>query len=360
MPKKTSLYDAHVALNGHMVNFAGFMLPVRYESEMKEHQAVRKNVGLFDISHMGEFFVYGPDATKFLQKVLTNNIENLDPGQAQYTMLLNEQAGIIDDLIVYRLEDKFLLCVNASNIEKDFLWLRSQSSKFQVKLEDVSDKFALIALQGPKAIEVIKSITSDELPQKFAQKRIYLNGIESLVANTGYTGELGFEIFVNEQEANALWQLLLERGKDFGIKPCGLSSRDSLRLEAGLLLWGQDMDEHISPLEAGLMFAVDLEKDFIGKSSLLLKKEQGPQKKLMGFYLKDAGIARHENPVLDQQLKPIGVVTSGTYLPESKKAFGFLYINPSAKVDQEVLIDIRGRHVKAQIVKPKFLSLGAS
>ncbi len=360
MSKKTALYDSHLSLSGQMVEFSHTLLPVRYQSEAEEHKVVREDAGIFDISHMGEFFVSGADAATFLQKILTNNLEHLDFGQAQYTLLLNHEAGIIDDLIVYRLSgEKYLLCVNASNIEKDFSWIKEQSAGFNVEIEDASDKFSLIALQGPKALDILRSITTDELPLRFGHKYIYLNGIDCLMAHTGYTGEEGVEIFVKNDEAKALWDLLLERGRAFNLKPCGLSARDSLRLEAGLLLWGQDMDENTSPIDAGLMFAVDLSKDFIGHEVLVRKKQQGAQKKLMGFILKDRGVARHESPVLDQGQKHIGVVTSGTYLPEKKLAIGFAYVTPETKLGQDVFIDIRGRLAPAVMKKTKFLNNGA-
>lgn len=352
--KKTALYDSHLALNAHMVEFSSTLLPVRYQSEAEEHKAVREAVGLFDISHMGEFFVSGDDAKAFLQKLLTNNLDHLSDGQAQYTLLCNHDGGIIDDLIVYQLlSNRFLLCVNASNIEKDFKWIEKQVSG-RVNLENASDEISLIALQGPKTFELLSSIAKEEWPQRFAHRQTFLNGIDCLVAHTGYTGEEGVEIFVKNHEAKALWDLLLERGHEFGIRPCGLSARDSLRLEAGLLLWGQDMDEATNPVEAGLMFAVDLNKDFIGKNALMAKRAP-LKKKLRGFCLTDRGIARHGCPVLDKNLTQIGVVTSGSFIPEKKLAFGLAYVDEKTKLGQEVLIDIRGRYCPGIIQKPKFL-----
>lgn len=354
--KKTALYDRHLALNGQMVEFSDTLLPVRYSSETEEHKAVREAVGIFDISHMGEFFIGGDDKKEFLQKLLTNNLDRLAKDQAQYTLLLNPKGGIIDDLIIYQMPDKFLLCVNASNIEKDLLWIKEQALGFRVELHNASDDLSLIALQGPKSFELLRSITEEELPKRFYCRQIYLNGIDCLMAHTGYTGEEGVEIFVKNHEAKPLWDLLIERGQAFGIKPCGLAARDSLRLEAGLLLWGQDMDETISPLEAGLMFAVDLKKDFIGQPALLAQKKLGLSKKLMGFSLKDRGIARHNCSVLDSLGSQIGLVTSGSFLPEKKLAFGLAYLKPDLKVGQEIFIDIRGRKCPAIIQKPKFLS----
>lgn len=356
MAQKTALYDHHIALDGHMVEFAGTWLPVRYQSESAEHMAVRTKVGIFDISHMGEFFIEGIDAVRFLQKILTNDADSLAIGQAHYTLLLNDQAGIIDDLILYRLEsDRFLLCVNASNIDKDFLWIKKHAEGFQVSLENASAKFSLIALQGPKALPLLRSITKEELPSRFFAKNMSLGGHDCLVAHTGYTGEEGVEIFIENRDAIALWQLLLKKGEAFGITPCGLSARDSLRLEAGMMLWGQDMDENINPKEAGLMFAVAQKKDFNGKRALLTKIEQGVSKKLMGFCLEDRGIARHGAQVVDKDGAPLGVVTSGTFLPEKKIAIGFAYVSSKLALGQEVYIDIRGRASKAKLVKPRFL-----
>lgn len=353
--KKTPLYQCHLDTMGHMVEFAHTLLPVRYKSEKDEHEAVRQDVGLFDVSHMGEIKVSGTSAASFLQKLLSNNIEKLIDNQAQYTLLLNADGGIIDDLIVYRLkETEFLLCVNAANIEKDFHHIQSLAQKEpDLSITNVSDDYAQLALQGPKASSLLKELTHSELPQRFFIKQIEIAGISTLTARTGYTGEDGFEIFVAPTYAAKLWQTLLDKGASYSLKPCGLAARDSLRLFAGFLLCGQDMDETTTPLEAGLMFAVDLTKPgFLGKQALVKQKALGVPKKLMKFTMLDPGIARHNFAVYDQQNHKIGQVTSGTLIPKKSQAIGFAYIDAAyAHQGCEIGIDIRGRMAKAVLCK---------
>ncbi|HXW52955.1 MAG TPA: glycine cleavage system aminomethyltransferase GcvT, partial [Myxococcota bacterium] len=279
--KKTPLYSAHQALNAQFVEFASTLLPVRFHSEKEEHLAVRQAVGIFDVSHMGEFFVSGKNAASFLDHLLTNNVNRLSENEAQYSLLLNEQGGIIDDLIIYRQRNgQFLLCVNAANIERDWQHIsREKRSVGDVEIENASHRFAQIAVQGKKASELLRLLTKSQLPARFHIVSTKLNSIETLVARTGYTGEDGFEIFLSNVDAEHLWQILLEHGQALGIKPCGLAARDSLRLEAGLLLHGQDMDETTTPIEAGLMFAVDMnKKNFIGKDALIKQKARGISK----------------------------------------------------------------------------------
>lgn len=358
--KKTAIYDCHVRLGAQMVEFASTYLPVRYDSEKEEHLAVRTAVGMFDVSHMGEFFIEGQGAARFLQYILTNDVTRLAVGQAQYSLLLNEKAGIIDDLIVYRIaNDRFLLCVNAANIDKDWRSITDKTKGFvDLNLENASDRFSQLALQGPKAIPLLQALTTEPLPKRFHIKSVKLSGIDALVARTGYTGEDGVEIFVSNQHAPKLWQLLIDRGQIFSLKPCGLAARDSLRLEAGLLLHGQDMDEATTPLEAGLMFAVDLKKaDFVGKNALLSQKNLGATKKLVGFRLAERGIARHGFKVMDKHQQEVGVVTSGSWPPNQETAVGLAYVRADqAHEGQKILIDIRGRSVEAQITKPKFMT----
>jgi aminomethyltransferase len=357
IPKKTALYQCHLDCKAQMVEFAHTLLPVRYHSEKDEHVAVRHSVGMFDVSHMGEFFIEGPHAHEFLQGLLTNNLDRLVDHQAQYSLLLNERGGIIDDLIVYRLGgQKYLLCVNAANIERDWHHVSSQASLVSgLVFKNASDEYGQIALQGPKAYQLIKSLTDDKIPERFFIERIKISGIDTLTARTGYTGEDGFEIFVANNQAPRLWNSLLDRGQAYEVKPCGLAARDSLRLEAGLLLHGQDMDETTTPLEARLMFAVDMTKPhFIGKDALVKQKAAGLTKKLMGFTMLDRGIARHGFNVFDQHHQEIGVVTSGTFPPQKSYGLGLAYILAThAKAGQEILIDIRGRMAKARIV-PNF------
>jgi aminomethyltransferase len=358
--KKTPLYDQHVKQGGHMVEFANTLLPVRYQSETEEYLAVRQAVGMFDVSHMGEFFVSGPDALEFLQDVLTNDVTKLLVGQAQYSLILNGHGGIIDDVILYRLtEGEFFLCVNAANIEKDWHHLALESKKFaQLTLTNASEQFAQIALQGPQAERVLKELVSETLPSRFTISRLAIAGHETWTARTGYTGEDGFEIFLSPIDAVEVWEALLKIGTNYGLKPCGLAARDALRLEAGYLLHGQDMDETTSPGEAGLMFAVSMhKKQFLGKDALLAEQSQGITKKLMGFSLLDRGLARHGFKVFDEHQNEIGEVTSAGFLPQTQRAIGFLYIRSDhAQYGGEVLIDIRGRFVGAKLTKMRFLT----
>lgn len=358
-PKKTSLYSSHIALNAHMVEFAKTWLPVRYHSETKEYMAVRTAVGMFDVSHMGEIWIEGEECVAFLQKLLTRDISKLVVGKAQYALMLNDKAGIVDDVIVYRLDNYvYLICINAANIEKDYCHVvKAGYSPNKCSIKDVSEQFSQIALQGPKAAMLLASLCSDPLPAHFYIKELLVAGVKVWVARTGYTGEDGFELFLENQHAQKLWTALLENGQLYGLEPCGLAARDLLRLEAGLLLYGQDMDETITPLESGLMFAVDMDKqDFLGKQALLEQQSRGVTKKLVGFYLLERGLARPGFNVLDLNKQLIGSVTSAGYLPQQQKAIGLAYIPiHQAQVGQEVLIDIRGRLTKAKLSKPKFM-----
>ncbi len=351
--KTTPLFQCHKDLGAHMVEFAGTMLPVRYDSEKEEHLAVRNRVGMFDVSHMGEFFVNGEQAQEFLQYVLTNNIDNLVPNQAHYSLLLNYHGGIIDDLIVYKISnERFLLCVNAGNINKDWAWIKKQSENFKVSLENASDSYAQIALQGPTAVDLIQSLTPDVVPKRFHFAKMEIAAIECLVARTGYTGEDGVEIFLANKLAPDLWKILLSHD----VKPCGLAARDSLRLEAGMLLHGTDMDEETSPLEARLAFAVAMNKNFIGKEALINQKQQGLKKKLIGFKLKERGIARHGFKILSKNNREIGEVTSGTWPPNHEHAIGLAYATDiTLNNGDEIFVAIRQRLSPAIVAKPKFL-----
>ena len=303
--------------------------------------------------------VSGNGASKFLDHLLTNNINRLSIHEAHYTLLLNERGGVIDDLIVYRLSgEHFLLCVNAANIERDWQHIFHESKNFdEVQLENASDRYAQIAVQGKNAESLLQRLTKQPLPARFHIAEQKLDGIMALVARTGYTGEDGFEIFVSNSDAEGLWRALLEHGQDLAVKPCGLAARDSLRLEAGFLLHGQDMDENSTPLEAGLTFAVDMNKtDFVGKAALITQKQQGLSKKLMGFRLLDRGLARHGFKIFNLDHQEIGVVTSGSLPPEKESAIGLSYIKRDlAHLGQEVLIDIRGRLVRAKLIRARFI-----
>ncbi len=353
--KKTALYDRHVAMGAQMVEFKNTLLPVRFHSEIEEHEAVRNRAGIFDVSHMGEFSVAGDHARDFLQAVLTNNIDRLAVNEAQYSLMLNEQGGVIDDLIVYRLEPAlYLLCVNAGNIDRDWRHINEQAAQYEpCNITNVSDQYAQFALQGPESMAILHSVSSEAPPNKFTIKSMDLAGVNALVARTGYTGEDGVEIFVKNPQALTLYDQLLTHGHDYGLIPCGLAARDSLRLEAGLLLHGQDMNETVKPNEVGLMFAVDMTKpEFVGKQAL---EETVPQRKLVGFKLLDKGIARHDFAVLDSEQNNIGVVTSASYLSKQKLAIGFAIIEKTAaRIGNRIFIDIRGRHAAAEICSTRF------
>lgn len=356
---KTPLYQDHLQLDGHMVDFHGTWLPMRYKSEQQEHLAVRNHVGIFDVSHMGEIILSGPKAAHFLQNTLTNDIDGLAVGQAHYTLMLNHQGGIIDDLIVYRLEsDEFLLCVNAANIETDWQWLSKYSDEMaHLSLKNASTQYAQIAIQGPRSIKLLEKMFATDLPNRYHWKKLVLDEAEMLMARTGYTGEDGVEIFIEQRWASHLWQRLLEMGQEYNICPCGLAARDSLRIEAGLLLHGQDMSDATSPHEAGLMFAVKMNKtDFIGKRALADKIAQGLEQKLMGFQMDERGVGRCGYVVLGDHEQQIGKITSGTMVPTQKNAIGFAYIDADmASTDQKVYIDIRGRRAVAHLSKRNFL-----
>lgn len=354
---QTALFACHQRLGAHMVEFAHTWLPLKYDSEKEEHKAVREAIGLFDVSHMGEFLISGPAAPEFLNKILTNNYEKLTPGCAQYTLMLNDHAGIIDDMILYYFgENRFMLCVNAANIIRDWQWLSKQAQNIpDLTIDNASRLFSQIALQGPKSYALLKELTPELLPEPFCVKELLIDNIACLVARTGYTGEDGFEIFLSNAPAEQLYNYLLKEGEKFGIKPCGLAARDSLRLEASMKLHGVDMDENTTPLEANLMFAVDLNKaEFIGKKALLEQTQSGPQKILTGFRLLERGIARHGFKVFYAN-KLIGEVSSGSWPPTQEYGMGLAYVTPEYnKEGQEISIDIRGRLVKAVVSKHRF------
>ncbi|MCA9506855.1 MAG: glycine cleavage system aminomethyltransferase GcvT [Myxococcales bacterium] len=352
--KKTPLYNCHQKCGAHMVEFAQTLLPVRYQSEKEEHLAVRNHVGMFDVSHMGEFFVSGNEAEKFLNYTLSNNVEKLKNNQAHYSLMLNINGGIIDDLIVYKISPtNFLLCVNAANIDNDWKWLKGMSSDFDLNLENASDRYAQIALQGPKSIEILQHLCDGPLPDRFHFSQINISSMAVLIARTGYTGEDGVEIFVANDNAQDLWNIFLNHS----VRPCGLAARDSLRLEAGMLLHGSDMDENTTPLEARLSFAVDFSKKFIGKDALILQKTQGLQKKLFGFRLNERGIARAGFKIFDKHQNQIGKVSSGTWPPSQTQAIGLAFCTATdLKNGDEIYIDIRGRLSKASVAKTKFIS----
>ena len=356
--KNTSLHDTHQALGAKIVPFAGFNMPVQYAGVTKEHQTVREGVGVFDVSHMGEFFVKGPHALDLLQKVTSNNVANLQVGKAQYSCLPNATGGIVDDLLVYRLqEEAYLLVVNASNIEKDWKWIESQNTDGAV-LENLSDAYSLLAIQGPKAAAAMQSLSDvalADIPFYSFEMGTFAGTENVLISATGYTGSGGFEIYCKNEDVLQIWNRVLEAGAAFDIQPIGLAARDTLRLEMGYCLYGNDIDDSTSPLEAGLGWITKFSKKFTNSEALLKQKESGVSKKLIGFELLDKGVPRHGYEITDVEGKPIGRVTSGTMGPTVKKGIGMGYV-PSAfsKAGSEICIRVRKRLLKAQVVKTPF------
>lgn len=356
--KNITLNSVHEALGAKMVPFAGFNMPVQYEGVNIEHDTVRNGVGVFDVSHMGEFLITGPNALDLIQRVTTNDASVLTIGKAQYSCLPNGKGGIVDDLIIYKIKDEqYLLVVNASNIEKDWNWISSHNTK-NVEMRNLSDDYSLLAIQGPKAIEAMQSLTSVNLSEiKYYHFEVGpFAGVEHVIISaTGYTGSGGFEIYCKNAEVKQVWDKVFEAGKNFGIKPIGLAARDTLRLEMGFCLYGNDIDDTTSPLEAGLGWITKFTKDFVDAEFLKNQKEAGVTRKLIGFELIDRGIPRHDYRILDASGNVIGKVTSGTQGPSVKKAIGLGYVNTEfAAPDTEIYIEIRDKGVLAKVVKPPF------
>jgi aminomethyltransferase len=359
--KRTPLYDEHVRLGGKMVEFAGWDMPVQYAGVIAEHVAVRERVGLFDVSHMGEIWVTGPEAEKALEYLTCNRVSSLYDGKAQYSAILNEKGGVIDDIIIYRFNaERFLICVNASNADKDYEWLARQNPT-KAKIENVSAEFGQIAVQGPRATGVLASFVGSDAVSSlkyfhFCETKIA--EVPVIVARTGYTGEDGFEIFMPAIETAKLWRLLLNEAQKARGEPCGLGARDSLRLEAALPLHGHELGEDISALESGLGWIVKLDKgEFIGRQALSAQKAAGVQRKLVGFVLDDAGIARAGDTVAraDDSASQIGVVTSGTKTPTVNKALGMALVeSASGTVNAPINVVVRGRAIKGHIVPLPF------
>jgi aminomethyltransferase len=356
MALRTPLYETHVRSGARMVEFAGWEMPVQYAGILAEHEAVRTHVGLFDVSHMGEVVFRGPKALEALNRAFTNDLGKTADGQAQYGCLCRDTGGIVDDVVVYRRgPEDLLVCVNAANRAKDFEWLASHAGGADVRNE--SDEWAQLALQGPLAAQLLQRLTKVNLSAlrsyRFAPGEVA--GIACLVARTGYTGEDGFELFCPPDRAAKLWDTLVDAGKPEGIQPAGLGCRDSLRLEMAYRLYGSDMDDSTTPLEAGLAWVVKLDKgEFVGRAALVKQKEQGLAKKLVGFVLTDPGIARHGYAVL-QDGKPVGAVTSGTRSPSLGTSIGLAYVPPALAAEGSTLaVDIRGRAAAAKVVKTPF------
>ena len=354
-----TLEDNHIALGGKMVHFAGFYMPVQYEGVNVEHETVRQGVGVFDVSHMGEFFIKGPQALALIQKITSNDASTLVDGKAQYSCMPNATGGIVDDLIVYRIkEDHYMLVVNASNIEKDWQWI-SQKNTMDAEMINCSDDYALLAIQGPKAVEAMQSLTSVNLSAiKYYHFEIAeFAGIKDVtISATGYTGSGGFEIYCKNEDVKHIWSKVFEAGQSFGIKPIGLAARDTLRLEKGFCLYGNDIDDTTSPLEAGLGWITKFSKSFTNSENLLKQKENGVTTKLVGFELLERGIPRHDYEIVNKDGNKIGRVTSGTQSPSLQKPIGMGYVETSySQIDSEIFIRIRNKDLKAKVVKMPFL-----
>jgi len=357
--KKTPLYDTHLKHNAKMVSFHDYVMPLQYDSIINEHHCVRENAGLFDISHMGRFAVSGDKAFPFIQQIITNDANQLADKQVLYTPICNEQGGIIDDILVYKWHEKhFMLVVNCSNAEKDLSWLQKQAANYQpLEIRDLTDRVSLIALQGPQSTSMLEVAlkTKFDYIKRFSFDDYVWDGTRITISRTGYTGEDGFEIFVDSELVVKLWNLLIEKNKQDGLRPIGLGARDTLRLEACLLLYGNDMDETITPLETTIGWTVKFNKgNFIGRESLLNQKTRGIDRKLVGFEMIDRGIPRHGYLVFKGN-EMIGKVTSGSFSPSTKKNIGLSLIQSQyAKIGEELQIQIRDNTFNALIVKTPF------
>jgi aminomethyltransferase len=357
--KQIPLQHVHEKLGAKMVPFAGFNMPVRYSSDIEEHMAVRNGVGVFDVSHMGEFTIKGPHALDLIQRVTSNDASKLIDGQAQYSCLPNDRGGIVDDLIVYKIKDNdYLLVVNAGNIEKDWNWIVQHNTQ-GAEMKNISDDICLFAVQGPKAVGVLQKLTATNLSSipyyHFAIGEFA--GVSNVVmSNTGYTGAGGFEIYVNKSSAEKIWNAIFEIGKDENIKPIGLGARDTLRLEKGFCLYGNDIDDTTSPLEAGLGWITKFTKEFTNSVNLQKQKETGVVKKLVGFKMIDKGIPRHDYQLKDAAGNVIGKVTSGTQSPLLSIGIGLGYVTTEySKAGTEIYVDVRGKALKAVISKIPFV-----
>lgn len=361
MTKRTFLHDEEIKLGGRMIEFAGWMMPVQYSSIIEEHKTVRENVGLFDVSHMGEVYVSGPDSVDFLNKLVPQDVSKLVDSKAVYCQLLNKQGGIIDDLIIYKLEkDKYLLIVNASRIDEDLNWMVRNSLGFDVSIENQSHNYSLLAVQGPKAADLTAKmgLKKENQPEFFSIKRAELFNINLFVSRTGYTGEDGFEILVRNEFSQLLWNYIIESGKEFGLKPIGLGARDTLRLEAALHLYGNDMDEDTTPIEANLTWSVSKTKisDYNGKEVIQEQLANGGKKKLIGLKMIDRAIARHEHEIYFNNEK-VGIITSGGVSPvlDANIALGYVKNVKDICLGSIVQVKIREKLYNAEVVKRPFV-----
>jgi aminomethyltransferase len=357
--KNTALTNKHISLGAKMVPFAGYNMPVSYSGLNDEHLTVRNGVGVFDVSHMGEFKIKGPKALDLIQRVTSNDASKLTDWKVQYSCLPNDKGGIVDDLLVYRVnQDEYYLVVNASNIEKDWNWIKKHNTD-NVEMIDTSDKTSLLAVQGPKALATLQKLTKVDLSKMeyYTFTVGTMAGIDNVViSNTGYTGAGGFELYVGNENAEKMWDAVFEAGKEFGIKPIGLGARDTLRLEMGFCLYGNDIDDTTSPIEAGLGWITKFTKDFTNRAEIEKHKTNGVSKKLVGFEMIDRGIPRHDYQIADANGNVIGKVTSGTQSPSLNKAIGMGYVKTElATPDSEIFILIREKPIKAKVTKIPFL-----
>lgn len=361
--KRTPLYERHLSLKAKMVEFGGWEMPIQYSGIIEEHQSVRNHVGIFDVCHMGEVEISGEDSESFVNHLTTNDVKLIDKNQIQYAVMCYENGGVVDDLLVYKREkNEFLLIINASNIDKDLKWMNAlkEQSGYSVSITDISDKTGEVALQGPKAEVLLQKFVDINLSSmKFFHfsENIKLFGADCIISRSGYTGEDGFEIYSDKESIVNIWDNLLQYGKGYNLLPCGLGARDTLRFEANLPLYGHEMSEDISPLEAGYGFCVRLDKeDFVGKAALKLQKEKGLERKVVGFEMTEKGIARSGYPVLDLHGNKIGHVTTGYKSPTLDKSIGLAIVaNGFSRLNQDIVIQIRNKELKAKVVSRKFL-----
>lgn len=357
--KKIPLNDLHEKLGGKMVPFAGYNMPVRYSSDLEEHMCVRNGVGVFDVSHMGEFTIKGPHALSLIQRVTSNDASKLSDGQAQYSCLPNDTGGVVDDLLVYKIkENDYMLVVNASNIDKDWDWISRFNSE-GAEMKNISDDICLFAVQGPQAVKTLQKLTKTDLaniPYYHFTIGTFAGVPDVILSNTGYTGAGGFELYIQKQHAEKVWHAIFDAGKEFDIKPIGLGARDTLRLEMGFCLYGNDIDDQTSPLEAGLGWITKFSKDFTNSANLKNQKENGVGKKLVGFKMIDKGIPRHGYEIKDAANTTIGVVTSGTISPVLGVGIGMGYVTAQhVKPGTEIFISVRNKNLKAAVHKPPFI-----
>ena len=356
--KKTALTSVHVDLGAKMVEFAGYYMPIQYTGVKDEHVAVRESLGVFDVSHMGEFYLRGPKALDLIQKISSNDASKLVDGKIQYGCMPNEDGGIVDDFLTYRIsEEEYLLVVNASNIEKDWNWIEKHNT-FGVEMEDISMNCGLLAVQGPNAAKALQSLTDIDMENMtyYTFEKGTFAGIDDVIVSaTGYTGAGGFEIYVDNKDAKELWEKVFEAGKDFDIKPIGLAARDTLRLEMGYCLYGNDIDDTTSPLEAGLGWVTKFTKDFVNSENLAKQKEEGVTRRLIGFEILERGIPRKDYEIHDADGNKIGHVTSGTMSPMLDKGIGMGYVEKAfSKSETEIYISVRNKAIKAKVVKTPF------